>query len=217
MWSYRGIKVHWLGHDSFALEGSRTVVIDPFKVKGGYRADVLLLTHEHYDHLSADDIKKVASASTRVVAPKICEGELSKLHMDVTYVLPGAHAEVSGVKIDAVPAYNLNKFKAPGQVFHPKQDGRVGYVLELDGVTFYHAGDTDAIPEMKSIVVDVALLPVSGTYVMTAEEAASAANAMKVRVAVPMHFGSIVGSLEDAKKFEKLVSKSIQVVILPKE
>jgi L-ascorbate metabolism protein UlaG (beta-lactamase superfamily) len=215
MWSYRGIRVHWLGHDSFALEGSRTVVIDPFKVKGGYRADVLLVTHEHYDHLSVDDIKKVTSKSTRVVAAQLCEEELSKLHMQVTYVSPGSHAEVSGVKIDAVPAYNVNKFRAPGQVFHPKQDGRVGYVLELDGVTFYHAGDTDAIPEMKSIVADVALLPVSGTYVMTAEEAASAVSGMKVKVAIPMHFASIVGSKADAAKFKSLAKT--EVVILESE
>jgi L-ascorbate metabolism protein UlaG (beta-lactamase superfamily) len=215
MWSYRGIKVRWLGHDSFALEGSRVVVIDPFKISSPTKADLLLITHEHFDHLSADDIGKVVSSSTRVVAPKVCEDELSKLHLQTTYVSPGSHVELSGVEIDAVPAYNINKFRAPGQVFHPKQDGRVGYVLSLDGVTFYHAGDTDAIPEIDGLTVDVAFLPVSGTYVMTAEEAASAANAMNVKVAIPMHYGAIVGSRADAENFKRLVNK--EVVILEKE
>lgn len=215
MWSYRGIKVHWLGHDSFALEGSRVVVIDPFKISTVFRADLLLITHEHFDHLSADDIGKVVSTATRVVAPNVCEGELSKLRLQTTYVSPGSHVKLSGVEMDAVPAYNLNKFRSPGQVFHPKQDGRVGYVLNLDGVRFYHAGDTDAIPEMKNLAVDVAFLPVSGTYVMTAEEAASAANAMKIKVAIPMHYGAIVGSRADAEKFKSLANK--EVVILEKE
>ncbi len=215
MWSYGGIDVHWLGHDSFALEGTKVVVIDPFKIAKAYRADVLLITHEHFDHLSPDDIKKVVSATTKVVAPRLCEAELAKLHLETTYVSPGAHIEVSGVKIDALPAYNLNKFRAPGQVFHPKQDGRVGYVVNLDGVTFYHAGDTDAIPEVRGLTVDVALLPVSGTYVMTAEEAADASNRMNVKVAVPMHVGAIVGSRADAEMFKSLAKA--EVVILDKE
>ena len=215
MWSYRGIKVHWLGHDSFALEGSKVVVIDPFKISTPFKADILLITHEHFDHLSADDIGKVVSSSTRVVAPKVCEGELSKLHLQTTYVSPGSHVELAGVEIDAVPAYNLNKFRAPGQVFHPKPDGRVGYLLTLDGVSFYHAGDTDAIPEIRDLAVDVAFLPVSGTYVMTAEEAASAANTMNIKVAIPMHYAAIVGSNADAQKFKSLVNK--EVVILEKE
>ena len=215
MWSYRGIKVHWLGHDSFALEGSKLVVIDPFKLSKIFKADLLLITHEHFDHLSADDIGKVTTSSTRAVAPKVCEGDLSKLHLQATYVSPGSHVEILGVEIDAVPAYNLNKFRAPGQVFHPKQDGRVGYVLTLDGVRFYHAGDTDAIPEIRDLEVDVAFLPVSGTYVMTAEEAASSANGMKTKVAIPMHYAAIVGSSADAQKFKSLVNK--EVVVLEKE
>jgi L-ascorbate metabolism protein UlaG (beta-lactamase superfamily) len=217
LWTYRGVKVHWLGHDSFVLEGSRTVVIDPFQAKGNYKADVLLISHEHSDHLSEDDIRRFTSPSTTVVAPKICEGPLGKISLDKRFVEPGHKVEVKGIPIEAVPAYNLNKFREPGKVFHPKSDGRVGYVVTLDGARFYHAGDTDAIPEMKSLDVDVAFLPVSGTYVMTADEAAGAARAMMTKVAVPMHYAKIVGSLQDAQRFKELVGGIMTVEILQQE
>ncbi len=217
MWAYEGVKVHWLGHDSFVLEGSKTVVLDPFKARGAYKADVLLISHEHSDHLSDDDIKRFTNNSTVVVAPGICEEPLRKFSLQKKFVTPGSKTEVKGVGIETVPAYNLNKFREPGKVFHPKADGRVGYVVTLDGVKFYHAGDSDATPEMKSLDVDVAFLPVSGTYVMTAEEAAEAAKAMKVKVAIPMHIGAIVGSRADAERFRLLVGSSRAVEILEKE
>ena len=217
MWTYKGIKVHWLGHDSFVLEGSKTLVLDPFKARGNYKADVLLISHEHYDHLSPDDIRRFAAASTTIVAPKMCEGPLGEFRQEKRIVQPGSKIDVKGVSVEAIPAYNLNKFREPGKVFHPKSDGKVGYIITLDGVRFYHAGDSDATPEMKSVDVDVAFLPVSGTYVMTAEEAAEAAKAMKVKVAVPMHFGSIVGSRADAERFKDLVGTAASVEILQQE
>jgi L-ascorbate metabolism protein UlaG (beta-lactamase superfamily) len=216
-WSFGNVNVHWLGHDSFVLEGSKVVMIDPFQASGNYKADILLISHEHYDHLSPDDIKKFALPTTKVLAAKVCEPELSKLALDVAYVLPNSNVQLGGVTVETVPAYNLTKFREPGKVFHPKEDGRLGFIVTLDGVRFYHAGDTDSIPEMKSIKVDVALLPVSGTYVMTAEEAAEAARGMKCRVVVPMHWGSIVGSRVDAEKFKNLVGPKPEVVILSKE
>lgn len=217
MWTYKGIRVHWLGHDSFVLQGSRTIVIDPFKAKGDYKADILLISHEHQDHLSDDDIKRFTTQSTIVVAPRICEGPLMPYPMEKRFVDPGSKLEVKGVSVEAVPAYNLNKFREPGKVFHPKADGRVGYIVTLDGVRFYHAGDSDATPEMKAIDVDVAMLPVSGTYVMTAEEAAEAAQAMKAKVVIPMHIESIVGTRADAERFKKLVGGARTVQILEKE
>jgi len=217
LWTYKGVKVHWLGHDSFVLEGSRTVIIDPFKAKGDYKADLLLISHEHYDHLSGEDIKRFSNASTTIVAPNICEKALRAFAQEKKFVAPGSRSEVKGVSIETVPAYNLNKFREPGKVFHPKADGRVGYVVTLDGVRFYHSGDSDATPEMKSLEVDVAFLPVSGTYVMTAEEASDVAKMMKVSVVVPMHIGSIVGSRADAERFKKLVGSRPAVEILEKE
>ncbi|MGD0319339.1 MAG: MBL fold metallo-hydrolase [Nitrososphaerales archaeon] len=222
MWAYKGVNVHWLGHDSFVLQGSRTVIIDPFKAKGDYKADLLLISHEHQDHLSEDDIRRFANASTVIVAPTICEKPLKAFTQEKKFVVPGSKIEVKGVSLEAVPAYNLNKFREPGRVFHPKADGRVGYVVTLDGARFYHSGDSDATPEMKSLDVDVAFLPVSGTYVMTAEEASEAAKAMKVEVVVPMHIGAIVGSKADAERFkiigEKLCAgQGKQFIILDKE
>ena len=217
MWTYRGVKVHWLGHDSFVLQGSKTVIIDPFKAKGDFKADLLLISHEHYDHLSDDDIKRFTIASTMIVASKMCEEPLRKYSQEKKFVSPGEKLELKGVGIEAVPAYNLNKFREPGRVFHPKADGKVGYVVTLDGVRFYHAGDSDATPEMKALDVDVAFLPVSGTYVMTAEEAAEAAKAMKAKVVVPMHIESIIGTMADAERFKKLVGSARTVEILQKE
>jgi L-ascorbate metabolism protein UlaG (beta-lactamase superfamily) len=218
VWTYGKVGVHWLGHDSFVLEGSRTVIIiDPFQAKGNFKADVLLLSHEHSDHMNPDDIRRFTTTSTKVVAPRICESGLSEFGLEKKFVSPNSKVELQGVVIETLPAYNLNKFRSPGQVFHPKQDQRVGYLLMLDGVRFYHAGDSDAIPEMKSVNVDVAFLPVSGTYVMTPEEAAGAVKAMKTKVAVPMHYGKIVGGRADAERFKVLVGGSTRVEILEQE
>ncbi len=217
MWAYKGVKVHWLGHDGFVLQGSKTVIIDPFKAKGGFKADVLLISHEHSDHLNEDDIRMFTTKETVAVAPKVCEVPLGKFGFEKKFVVPGNRVEAKGVSVEAVPAYNINKFREPGKVFHPKADGRVGYVVTLDGTRFYHAGDSDSTPEMKSLDVDVAFLPVSGTYVMTAEEAADAAKSMKAVVVVPMHFGSIVGDRKDADRFRQLVGSSREVQVLEKE
>lgn len=217
MWTYRNIKVHWLGHDGFVLQGSKTVIIDPFKASGDYTADLLLISHEHNDHLSGDDIKRFANDSTTIIAPKICENPLKQFSMEKIFVAPGSRLDVKGVAVETVPAYNLNKFREPGKVFHPKADGRVGYLVTLDGVRFYHSGDSDGTPEMKALDVDVAFLPVSGTYVMTAEEAAEVAKAMKAKVVVPMHIGSIVGSSADAERFKQLVGDSRVVELLERE
>ena len=126
MWTYRNVKVHWLGHDSFVLAGSKTVIIDPFKAQGNYKADVLLISHEHSDHLSEDDIKRFSGPSTTIVAPKVCEDALRKFANEKKFVAPGSKLVVKGVTLETVPAYNIDKFREPGKVFHPRLDGRVG-------------------------------------------------------------------------------------------
>jgi L-ascorbate metabolism protein UlaG (beta-lactamase superfamily) len=206
-----------LGHDGFLIEGGgRSVVIDPFRVNvPGRKVDVAFVTHDHFDHCSLDDLRRfVDPSATVVVAASNCSKSLRGLKAkEVRYVRPGDSGEVSGVKFRAVHAYNVNKFRAPGQPFHPKEYGGVGYVLELAGVSVYHAGDTDFIPEMRGLgPVEVALLPVSGTYVMTAEEAAEAAKVISPRLAIPMHFGAIVGSSKDAERFRSLVSVRVEVL-----
>src|SRR5436309_3677889 len=214
MLEYQGLKITWLGHDSFKIKDGKTVIIDPFKIRlSSEKADILLITHEHFDHLSADDIKKVANDKTIAVAPPACKNELSKLKLGgVEYVHPGDKVTLEGISIEAVPAYNLNKFREPGKVFHPKEDGKVGYIIGMKGLRIYHAGDTDAVPEMKGLKPDVALLPVSGTYVMNAEEAAQAARMVEPKLAIPMHYGAIVGSEQDAHRVKQLSSCEVQIL-----
>ena len=204
--------VHWLGHDSFRIDGSSTLYVDPWKLPAGQPpADAILVTHEHYDHLSAGDIAKVAGPGTVVVGPPLRHRQVGR-RADFT-VQPGRDRRRSGTAmVTAVPAYNVNKFKKPGVVYHPRDEGHVGYIVEMDGVRIYHAGDTDAIPEMRDIDVDVALLPVGGTYTMTAEEAAEACTMLRAAVVVPMHFGDIVGSEDDARRLKALCGIPVSIL-----
>ena len=208
------LDVQRIAHDTFRIAGSKVVYTDPFRVKERDSADVVVLSHEHFDHLSVEDLEKVSTPQTRLVASPLCKDELKKVKAaEIKFIKPGEKATVDGVEVEALPAYNVNKFKSPGQAFHPKGEPRLGFILEVDGTRVYFAADTDFIPEMKSVRCDIALLPVSGTYVMTAEEAAEAVAAIKPRIAVPMHYGAIVGSETDARKFKSLV-KSCQVEII---
>lgn len=199
---------HWLGHDTFKITGDKIIYTDPYQIKTGDRADIILITHEHHDHCSPDDIRKIRGPQTAVVAPADCA---AKIGGGVTVMKPGDAVEVKGIPVEAVPAYNTDK------KFHTRDRGWMGYIFTLQGERIYLAGDTDHIPEMKKIKADIALLPVSGTYVMTAEEAASAALDIMPRIAVPMHYGSIVGAAEDARRFSDALRGKIRVVILPQE
>ncbi|MEM2910415.1 MAG: MBL fold metallo-hydrolase [Nitrososphaerota archaeon] len=210
---FGGVKISWLGHDAFRLKDDKTIYIDPYKIKGKETADIILVTHEHFDHLSIDDINKISSKECTIVAARPCANQLGRVRVkEIKYVRPGDELEVDGIKIRAVPAYNITKFREPGRPFHPKDAGGVGYVVTLKGINVYHAGDSDFIPEMKELKVDVFLVPVSGTYVMTAEEAASAANTIMPRLAIPMHYGTIVGSEGDAEQFKKLAKCEVRIL-----
>jgi len=197
--------IHWLGHDTFKITGEKTIFTDPFKLKKKDRADIVLITHEHYDHCSPEDVAKIQGPETVIVATPDCAGKLSGT---VKTVKPGDKITVHGIEIEAVPSYNTNK------QFHTRDRNWVGYVFTAGGRRIYLAGDTDYIPEMKNIRCDVALLPVSGTYVMTAEEAVKAALDIKPEVAIPMHYGSIVGGKADAEKFRKALEGQVEVVVL---
>jgi L-ascorbate metabolism protein UlaG (beta-lactamase superfamily) len=202
--------IHWLGHDSFRIDGDGIVIyVDPYRLKEGPKADLILITHDHMDHASPEDVARIRKADTVIVTVATAAAKLSG---EIRIVKPGDELTVKGVAIKAVPAYNVNKFRSPGVPFHPQAAGYVGYVVTVQGVAIYHAGDSDHIPEMKDLHPDVALLPVSGTYVMTAEEAAEAAAAIGPRVAVPMHVGEGIGSLSDARRFKE--KASVPVVIL---
>jgi len=200
--------IHWLGHDTFKIAGERTIYTDPFKIKKKDKADIILITHEHFDHCSPEDIKMIQAQDTVIVTTADCA---KKLQGKVKTVKPGDKLTVDGVEIEVVPAYNTNK------QFHPKEQAWVGFIFTVRGQRIYIAGDTDYIPEMKTFRADIALLPVSGTYVMTADEAVKAALDIKPKIAIPMHYDSIVGTKNDAKKFADALKGKIEVVILEEE
>ncbi|PMP68690.1 MAG: Zn-dependent hydrolase [Thermodesulfobacterium geofontis] len=201
-------KIDWLGHDSFLIKSNLIIYFDPFQIKGGPKADIIFITHPHYDHCSPEDIKKIVKEDTVIVTEKDSAKMLSG---KIEVMKVGEEKTVSGIKVKAVPAYNISK------TFHPKDKGWLGFVVEVEGVKVYHAGDTDFIPEMKDIKTDIALLPVSGTYVMTAEEAVEAALTINPQIAIPMHYGSIVGSEKDAQRFAQALKGKIEVIVLPKK
>jgi L-ascorbate metabolism protein UlaG (beta-lactamase superfamily) len=198
--------IAWLGHDSFRFTGEKVVYIDPWKLApGGMKADLILVTHDHRDHLSKEDIDQISKEDTVVVGPAAVA---AKLGGAVTVVKPGDRITAAGVPVEVVPAYNLDK------KFHPQSAGFVGYVITLNGRRIYHAGDTDQIPEMAAIKTDLALLPVSGTYVMTAVEAAVAADTLRPALAIPMHYGDpdVVGTLRDAEEFKRLAHVPVEIL-----
>ena len=198
----------WLGHDGVLYQDKKTIYFDPFQIAGGPPADIILISHDHFDHCSPDDVKKIQTKDTVIVTEA---DSAKKLSGKIEVLKPGESKTIQGITIEAVPSYNTNKD------FHVKAKGWLGFIVTLDGVRVYHPGDTDLIPEMNNIKADIAFLPVSGTYVMTAQEAAEAAKVLKPKIAIPMHYGAIVGSEEDAKTFAELLKGTVDVRILTKK
>lgn len=207
--------IRWLGQAAIRITvEDKVIYIDPFKIKNEKKADFILITHEHGDHLSKDDISKIITGKTVLIAPASCKDALKDIQAKKTILLkPGEHCENSGIKIDAVPAYNIKKTK-----FHPKNNNWLGYVLTINDVKIYHAGDTERIPEMKTFECDIALLPLGQTYTMNSvEEAAEAALDVKAKIAIPIHYGMYEGKDEDAKTFSNLLAGKVSVIIKEKE
>jgi L-ascorbate metabolism protein UlaG (beta-lactamase superfamily) len=194
----------WLGHDSFRIDASTCIYIDPYQLDGGKPADLILVTHEHFDHCSPEDVARIQQPGTVIVTEK---DSAEKLSGDVRVMTPGESLVLDGLTVEAVPAYNTNKD------FHPKANGWLGFIIDIDDVRIYHAGDSDYIPEMEDLDVDIALLPVSGTYVMNPDEAVQAALAIKPKLAIPMHYGAIVGDQSDAAHFRDKLAGKIDVLI----
>lgn len=213
MFEYSGLKIYWLGHDCFKIRDRLTVYTDPYKIQSDEKADLILITHNHIDHLSLEDIQKISTPNTTIVTNFLSKKKLQSTKVkDVIAMNPGEEFIISGVKVNAIPAYNTDKFREPGIVFHPKADKNLGFILTINGVKIYHLGDTDFIPEMKDVDVDISLVPVSGTYVMTSKEAAKAVDQIKTKIAIPMHYGSGVGNEKDAENFKGLASCEVHIL-----
>jgi len=179
-------------------EEGLAIYIDPRGVTTDDPADAILITHAHFDHFQPEEIERLRTPKTRILAPTNVASELTG---NVTAVRPGDSLDLLGIQVQAVPAYNLKDERLE---MHPKKNGWVGYVFNLGSNTYYHAGDTDHAPELTEIRSDVAFLPIGGTYTMDAEEAAGLAKVIEPRVAVPMHYGFVVGSPSDADRFARL-------------
>ena len=195
---------------SICIDGSKVLYFDPFQIREKSRkADIVLVTHSHYDHLDPESISNVSKSGTVYVAPASIEKEMRSAvgEGELITVKPGDDVETGGVRIQAVPAYNRLK------PFHPKRNQWVGYVVTMDGIRYYVAGDTDAVPELEKISCDIALVPIGGTYTMNAKEAAKLVNAIGPETAIPTHYGSIVGKKEDADTFREHVREDIAVEI----
>lgn len=205
-----GIKV--LCHSSIKFEKEQVIYFDPYKINENYNdADIIFITHSHYDHFSEEDILKVKKEETKIVVPEDLYNKSFKLKFDESNILivkPNEEYEVNNIKFKTIPAYNVNKN------FHPKTNNWVGYIITLDNVSYYIAGDTDITEENRKVKCDVAFVPIGGTYTMTAKEAANLVNEIKPKIAVPIHYGLIVGSKEDEEIFKNNVNNDIDVNIL---
>ena len=205
----QGIEVEWLGHAGFIINNN--IFIDPYQIETNKKADLILITHPHYDHCSLEDIKKILKPKTLVIAPPDCSSKLSRIENIKTKIITlGKKFTSNNLEIETVPAYNINK------PFHPKQNEWLGYIIKINNKKIYHAGDTDLIPEMNNLNVDIALLPIGGIYTMNAKEAAQAVSKIKCKIAIPMHYGKIIGTEKDAIEFKNLV-KDAEVIILAKQ
>ena len=199
------VEITWIGHASFRLRADGNVVyIDPWKLHDApHDADVVFVSHSHHDHCSPEDVQKVSKDDTAVVAPADTIARLGATNA----VTPGDSLTINDVTIEAVAAYNVNK------AFHPPGNDWVGAVFTLGGVRIYYAGDTDLIPEMSELSdVDVALLPVGGTYTLDAKQAAKACEAIGCKAAIPYHWGDIVGDVTDAEKFASAASCEVHLL-----
>ena len=203
-----------LCHSSIKINKEKIIYFDPFRIDKNYNdADIIFITHDHYDHYSESDIDKVIKQDTVIVAPEELLTKLLRKGYNKDYIVtvdPGETDMVGDIRFETVPAYNINKS------FHPKENGWVGYIIELKGICYYIAGDTDITEENKKVKCDVAFVPVGGTYTMDFKEAAYLINEIKPKIAVPIHYGSIVGTKQDATDFIKLIHPEIKCEILMK-
>lgn len=200
--------ITWLGHATVRIEASGKVIyVDPVRARKGEKADLILITHDHDDHYEPAVIKALSKQGTVIVAPK-------RLGLETAILAPGASGSFAGFTVEAIPAYNIKKTQ-----FHPRRDGNVGYVVTVAGVRIYQSGDTERIPEMKSVRADIAFVPLGQVYTMgSVGEAVEAVIDTGARAAAPIHWGENEGSEADAKAFVKsLKERGVNALILPRD
>ena len=204
-----------LYHSSIRINKEKIIYIDPFKINKNYNdADIIFITHDHYDHYSEEDIDKVINENTIIIIPEELLTKLLRKGINKNAIItvePNEKYMVQGIKFETISAYNTNK------TFHPKENGWVGYIIIINGIRYYIAGDTDITEENKQVKCDVAFVPVGGTYTMDFKEAASLINEIKPKIAIPIHYGSIVGTEQDAIDFIRLLHPEIKGIILMKK
>ncbi len=203
-----------LCHSSIKINKEKIIYFDPFKITKNYKdADIIFITHDHFDHYSEEDIEKVKKEDTIIVVPeslyeKVLQDGFKKEY--IITVIPNKNYQLKGINFETIPAYNLNK------KFHPKENNWVGYILEINDIRYYIAGDTDITEDNKKVKCDVAFVPIGGTYTMDFKEAAELVNKINPKIAIPIHYGEIVGTKEDAQSFLKLLNSQIEGKILTK-
>lgn len=203
-----------LYHSSIRINKEKIIYIDPFKIDKNYNdADIVFITHEHYDHYSEEDIDKVINENTTIIIPEELLTKLLRKGINKNAIItvePNKNYMVQEIKFETIPAYNTNK------TFHPKENGWVGYIIIINGIRYYIAGDTDITEENKKVKCDVAFVPVGGTYTMDFKESASLINEIKPKIVIPIHYGSVVGTEQDALDFIKLLHPEIKGINLMK-
>ena len=204
-----------LYHSSIRISKNKVIYIDPFKIDKNYNdADIVFITHDHFDHYSEEDIDKVINENTTIIIPEELLTKILRKGINKNAVITvesNKEYMVQGIKFETIPAYNTNK------TFHPKENDWVGYIITLDGIRYYIAGDTDITEENRKVKCDVAFVPVGGKYTMDFKEAAQLINEIQPKIAVPIHYGSVVGTKQDATDFIKLLHPSIKGIILMKQ
>lgn len=196
-------------HSSIKIIGDKIIYVDPFRIKENKNdADIIFITHDHYDHYSLEDIEKIKKQNTIIVMPKHIERKDDL--KDAVIVMPNKKYEVDGINVETIPSYNINK------PYHPKENNWVGYILNIEGKQIYIPGDTDITEENMKVQCDILFVPIGGTYTMNYEEGAKLTNIIKPKIAIPVHYGEIVGKKEDAEEFKKLLEKDIECKILIK-
>lgn len=200
-------------HSSIKITDNKIIYFDPYKINDNYKdADIIFITHDHYDHFDVDSINKIIKDDTILVIPdKMNVENLLEINSkNIVKVLPNKTYDIRGYKIETIPSYNINKN------FHPKENNWVGYIITINNERIYVAGDTDITSENKKVKCDIALVPIGGKFTMNYNEAAEFINLIKPKTVIPTHYAEIIGSKIDGENFKKLISNNIECILLIK-